>query len=159
PNEPSARHEVVMESSPFSRVRSLLKYARPAQWTAILTGVTTALLYAALILLLALFVDLLVTRGRIPNFAQLSVAEQRAVLSEWSALPEPERARALQHVGFGENEASGAAGEGPVPDPVTRARVYQDLMGGAGVDFPPVPGAATPEAVREWAARRQYVGD
>src|SRR4051812_46482169 len=146
-----------MDSSAFSRVKSLLKYARPAQWTAILTGVATALLYAALILLLALFVDLLVTRGRIPNFAQLSVAEQRAVLGEWSALSESERARALQHVGVGENEPAGAVADGQPADATTRARVYQDLMGGTGIDFPPVPGASTPEAVREWAARRQYV--
>ena len=28
-----------MESSAFSRVRSLLRYARPARWTAILAGI------------------------------------------------------------------------------------------------------------------------
>src|SRR5688572_29558511 len=98
-----------MESSAFSRVRSLLKYARPAQWTAILSGVATALLYALLILLLALFVDLLVTRGRIPNFAQLSVAEQRVALQEWSELDEPERVRALRHLGFVEPEGGRSA--------------------------------------------------
>src|SRR3954466_2091896 len=98
-----------MESSAFSRVRSLFRYTRPAQWTAILSGMATALLYALLVLLLALFVDLLVTRGRIPNFAQLSVPEQRAVLNDWSALRPEERVRALQHLGFGEFEVGAQA--------------------------------------------------
>ena len=62
-----------MEPSALARVGSFLRYARPARWTAVLCGIATAVLYALLILLLALFADLLVTRGRIPNFAQLPV--------------------------------------------------------------------------------------
>src|SRR6476619_464535 len=91
-----------MGPSAFARVRALLRYARPAQWTAILSGVATAILFAFLVLLLALFADLLVTRGRIPSFAQLPVAEQDAVAKDWDALNPEDRARALQHVGFTE---------------------------------------------------------
>jgi ATP-binding cassette, subfamily B, bacterial len=132
-----------MESSAFSRVRSLLKYARPAQWTAILSGVGTAVLYALLVLLLALFVDLLVTRGRIPNFAQLSVPEQRAALQEWSELDEGERVRALRHLGFPEPEGG-------------RMPLYRDLLGGPGHDYPPTPGAMNAQALAAWGATRPH---
>ena len=88
-----------MESSAFSRVRSLFRYARPSQWTAILTGIATAVLFALLLLLLGLFVDLLVTRGRISNFTQLPVREQESVVREWSSLSDAERERAMSHVG------------------------------------------------------------
>ena len=137
-----------MDSSAFSRVRSLLKYARPAQWTAIVSGVATAVLYALLILLLALFVDLLVTRGRIPNFAQLSVTEQRTALQEWSQLPVEERTRALSQLGFVEPES----GKG-------NPQLYRDLLGGTNFDYPPLPGAIDPDALRTWAAKRSYGGD
>lgn len=137
-----------MESSAFSRVRSLLKYARPAQWTAILSGVATAILYALLILLLALFIDLLVTRGRIPNFAQMSVSEQRAALQEWSELREEERVRALRHLGFVDPDAASKS-----------TGLYRDLLGNPGYDYPPVPGAMNAEALRSWSARHSYGGD
>src|SRR3954451_20286156 len=122
-----------MESSAFSRVRSLFRYSRPTQWAAILSGIATAILFALLLLLLGLFVDLLVTRGRIPNFAQLSVREQDAVLEEWSALPDEDRVRALAHVGFSDMEA---ARGNPViwPEMQYRLRVYEDLKGVPGID-------------------------
>lgn len=146
-----------MESSAFSRVRSLLKYARPAQWTTILAGMATAVLYALLVLLLALFVDLLVTRGRIPNFAQLSIPEQKTALNEWAAMPEEDRARALRHVGFNDLETPPARPDLLAPETQARWRAYSDLMG--GVDGPPAPWEATAEALRAWAAKRPYVTD
>src|SRR4029077_12674477 len=84
----------------------------------------TAVLYALLVLLLALFVDLLVTRGRIPNFAQLPVTEQRAALDERSGLSAAEWARAIQHVGFGEFE--GTATRAEAAEPPERWQVYRD---------------------------------
>src|SRR4051812_42511726 len=147
-----------MDSSAFSRVKSLLKYSRPAQWTAILCGMATAVLYALLVLLLALFVDLLVTRGRIPNFAQLSVPEQKAVLSDWAALSPEERVRALQHVGFGEFEGVQRADAPAAAESPGRWQLYQDFLGTDG-ESPPVPGAASPDALRDWAAKRGYWGD
>src|SRR5450755_1410990 len=126
-----------MESSAYSRVHSLFRYARPAEWTAILTGIATAILYAFLVLLLALFVDLLVNRGRIPNFAQLPVREQESALREWSALTEDERGRALRHVGFGDLDETPPTKLNTVP-PETQARwrLFRELAGGEGIDFP-----------------------
>ncbi|HEX3148177.1 MAG TPA: ABC transporter ATP-binding protein [Gemmataceae bacterium] len=149
-----------MESSAFSRVRSLFRYTRAAQWTAILTGIATALLYALLVLLLAMFVDLLVNRGRIPNFAQLSVRDQESALREWSALSDDDKARALRHVGF--NDLEGAPPtkfEGLSDETRARWRLFQAIAGAEGLDFPPVPGVYTSDNLREWAAKRKLLGD
>jgi ATP-binding cassette, subfamily B, bacterial len=148
-----------MGPSAFARVRALLRYARPAQWTAIISGVATAVLYALLILLLALFADLLVTRGRIPTFAQLPVAEQEAVARDWAALDEADRAQALQHVGFAEFQNPPDRAAATTPEVQSRSRLYQNLKGGEGIEAPPVPGRATEDNLRDWAAKRRLAGD
>src|SRR5438270_248858 len=148
-----------MTTDGFSHARSFLRYARPARWTAVCCGIATALLYALLVLLLALFADLLVTRGRIPNFAQLPVREQDAVLRDWSGLDSAERARALQHLGFAEFETPPVRFDLLPPETLAKWRLYQALMGAEGVEAAPVPGRATPEQLRDWAAKRQYIGD
>jgi ATP-binding cassette subfamily B protein len=127
-----------MESSAFSRIRSLLKYARPARWTAAVSGVLTAILFGLLVVLLGLFVDLLVTRGRIPSFARLPAREQEAVAREWAALPAADRQRALEQVGAAQTDRPAAA-----PDD----------------DGLPVPSAVTAENLRAWAAHQHVTGD
>jgi ATP-binding cassette, subfamily B, bacterial len=148
-----------MDTSAFSRVRSLFRYARPAQWTAIVSGIATAVLYALLVLLLALFADLLVTRGRIPNFAGLPVREQEAVLRDWTALNDDERARALHHIGFSDFENGQGRPDASSPNVQARWTVYRDLRGGDGGDPAPVGAGMTADALREWAAKRRYNGD
>ncbi len=148
-----------MDSSAFSRVGSFLRYARPARWTAVLCGIATAILYALLILLLALFADLLVTRGRIPNFAQLPARDQQGVQREWLALPDEDRERAIQHLGFGEFQVPPAKGEAMSPEAAARLRVYRELVGFEGSDFPPIPGQTTSEQLLDWAKRNEIAGD
>ena len=80
-----------MDSSAFSRVKSLLKYRPPGAVDRHPVRMATALLYALFVLLLALFVDLLVTRGRIPGVAELPAREQEAVARDLSALPDEDR--------------------------------------------------------------------
>lgn len=147
-----------MDSSAFSRVRSFLRYARPARWTAVLCGMATAFLYASLILLLALFTDLLVSRGRIPNFAQLSVREQESAQREWLALPVEDRERAIQRLGFAEFETPPAKPETLPPDSLARWRIYRDLVGDAN-DLLPIPGQAKSHQLSDWTAKRQYPFD
>jgi hypothetical protein len=137
-----------MEHNAFARVRDLLRYARSARWVAALCGVATAILYTVLVLLGALFADLIVSRGRIPNFAQLPVAEQRAFLDEWKALPEEDRQRAVQHLGFADADN----------DP-SRVKTYQTLVASESVDMPPVPGQMNPDALKEWGNKRKLTGD
>jgi len=76
-----------MAASSFARARRFLDYYPLAKWATLGTGVATGLLYLALLLLLALFVDLIVHRGEIPAFNNLS-SREKAYL--WSRLPTPE---------------------------------------------------------------------
>src|SRR5262245_27622546 len=150
-----------MEPSAFSRVRALLKYARPAQWTAIISGIATAVLYALLLLVLALFVDLLVTRGRVPSFAELPPREQEVALKDWAVLSDDDRSRALQEVGFGpvENVSDRTDPDALPADVQTRVRMYRGLVGREGYDAAPALGAADDEALRDWARKRRFTGD
>ena len=143
-----------MDSSAFSRVRSFLRYARPARWTAILCGISTAILYAVLILLLALFTDLLVTRGRIPTFAQLPAAEQERALADWKALPEEDRERALQRVGFAEFASRPERPAALSPDAQARWQTYRSLVGGEGIELPPPLATASRDDLQNWANKR-----
>jgi ATP-binding cassette subfamily B protein len=143
-----------MDSSAFSRVRSFLRYARPARWTAILCGIGTALLYAVLILLLALFTDLLVTRGRIQSYSQLPASEQERALRDWSALSEAERETALQRVGFGEFATKPERPAALPRDAQMRWHAYRGLVGGEGFDAPPTLATASREDLQAWATKR-----
>lgn len=147
-----------MDPSAFSRVRDLLRYARPARWTAILSGVLTAVLYALLVLLLALFIDLLDTRGRLPSYVQLPAREQEALQRDWAALPEDDRLRALHEVGFAPVEALAARPDVPA-DMQTRVRLYLGLAGRDGFDPAPPLATAGPDALRDWARKRRFDGD
>src|SRR4051812_46855570 len=143
-----------MEPNGFARVRSLLRYTRPARWTAILTGVASALLFALLTLLLALFVDLLVTRGRIPNYSQLSVRDQESALDEWASLSREDRERALQQVGFGDLIA-GAEPSNVILENPARRRMFHSLAEGSRDSAAPVPGRSTAEDYRVWATKNR----
>src|SRR5262249_20679532 len=153
------RHEVVMALNAYSRARALLRYARPAQWTAIVAGVVTAILYATLVLLLALFTDLLVTRGRIPNFAQLSLKEQETAVKDWKEIPREDRERALQHVGFSDFQSPPEKIEAAPLDVQARWRHYQNLVGDEATEYPPVLGKAEADDLRAWASKRRTGGD
>lgn len=76
-----------METSAFARARNFLSYHPSAKWLAIVASVLSAFLFLALLLLLALFVDLVVNRGEIPPYHDLPVPERNAFLRR-AALPE-----------------------------------------------------------------------
>lgn len=147
-----------MDQPPFSRVKALLRYARPASWAATAAGVAAGVCYVLLVVVLALAVDLIVTRGRVPNFAQLPVREQEQVLKEWAALPVADREAAVRQVGFAAFEKAPVKGDVLPPDELARYRQYQALVA-EGTDVPPVPGNVTQEALREWAVKRGVVED
>jgi len=149
-----------METNSFSRVWDLLHYVRFHKWTNYFASVASGLLYAALVILLGLFVDLLVNRGRIPHFAQLSQREQAQFLDHWRKLPVEQRTQAVSVV------------QAPVPldslaeikdvnSPKMTAlrRTFQQLVDAGEEDTPPVPAEMTAESLKEWAARRKVNGD
>jgi ATP-binding cassette subfamily B protein len=96
-----------VEREAFSRAWRFLGYQPLAKWAALTGSVISALLYAALLLVLALFADLLVTRGRIPDYQTLSVRDGDAFLDHWtSALTADERHELLLGLGVDPRSAT-----------------------------------------------------
>jgi ATP-binding cassette subfamily B protein len=76
-----------MDNSAFVRARNFLSYHPVARWLAVAASSVTAIFFFGLILLLALYVDLIVNRGELPSFWQASPA-QRQALREGVPLPD-----------------------------------------------------------------------
>src|SRR5262249_50050175 len=55
-----------MENVAFNRAARFLNYLPTAKWLSILCGVTTAVLFVGLLLVLALYADLMVGQGAVP---------------------------------------------------------------------------------------------
>ncbi len=83
------------ERNALARAASYLSYKAFARWTAYVAGVGSALCLAVLLVLLALFADVVVHRGQLPAFRDLAADEQARVLDEWWDLKEPERLQKL----------------------------------------------------------------
>ncbi len=139
-----------MERNAFIRARAYLDYASRAKWLAVIGGIGTGIFYVFLVLILALLVDLLVTRGRVPNLAQLSVPEQEQFLEAWKNLPEGARVEAVRHVGYGEFEASSPAPANSVEK--ARYDTFKALV--ATENLPPLPGKMSADDLKKWAATR-----
>ncbi len=89
-----------MASTPLERVHADFVKTPLARWGALVSSVGAAVTSFLLLLLLYLFVDLLVWRGEIPTFAQLSAARKQAFAAEWAARPEGDRQEAVARLGW-----------------------------------------------------------
>src|SRR5262245_15699543 len=130
-------HEVAVDRNAFARARSFLKYRTGAKWLAIVAGIGTAVLYVLLLLVLSLFGDLLIHRGRIPTLSQLTLGEQEQFVNDWAKLSAEQRGEIAKHLG--------------VPGPSS------PLI--ATTDLPPVPARMTREALEKWAGARKIASD
>lgn len=99
-----------MEHEAFARAWRFLGYKPGAKWLALISAVATGLLYVALLVVLGLFADLMVTRGRIPAFNELPVREQQEFLSAWQEKEPTWRADRLVDVGMDAPGASRVSG-------------------------------------------------
>jgi ATP-binding cassette subfamily B protein len=88
-----------VEREAFARARRFLDYSPLAKWSALVAAVGTGVLYVALLVDLALFVDLVASRGEIPSFRDLSPAAKQYFGERWMALPEQDRRKYLQDSG------------------------------------------------------------
>jgi ATP-binding cassette subfamily B protein len=88
-----------VEREAFARARRFLNYSPVAKWSALVAAVCTGIFYVALLVVLGLFVDLVVSRGVIPSFRDLTPAEKDYFLQRWAALSPPQRQEALQESG------------------------------------------------------------
>ncbi len=83
------------ERNAFARAASYLSYRAVARWVACAAAVGSALCLAVLLLLLALFADVIVHRGQLPAFRDLSADEQTRVLNEWATINDAEKSQKL----------------------------------------------------------------
>ncbi|WP_020468376.1 ABC transporter ATP-binding protein [Zavarzinella formosa] len=148
-----------MDTNAFSRAWDLLHYVRFHKWTIYVSSLVSGLLFVLLVILLGLFVDLIVNRGRIPNFAQLSPREQSHFIEHWRTIPEEQREKAVRDIGFPEFETPPAKPDKLPPDQQFRWRQYRQIVEAADDDIPPLPAEATADTLKDWAARRKISGD
>lgn len=83
------------ERNAFARAASYLSYKAVACWTAYVAAVASALCLAVLLVLLALFADVVIHRGQLPAFRDLAADEQTRVFEKWWSLSEQERSQKL----------------------------------------------------------------
>lgn len=89
----------------FARAWSFLDFKLAAKWTALVCAAGTGVLYIALLVLLALFTDLVITRGRIPAYRELPPGERDRFWQAWERIEKPDRRTALYDL-TGSNEKS-----------------------------------------------------
>ncbi len=71
------------ERTAFARACAYLNYKAAAKWTAYVSAVLTALLFVALLVLLALFADVVAHRGLLPLPRDLTEDGRTHVAQEW----------------------------------------------------------------------------
>ena len=81
-----------MDNASFNRATFFLNYSPVAKWLSMISGVGTAILYVVLLIVLALFADLLVNQGAIPAFHHLPVRQYNQYFASIT-LPEDAAAR------------------------------------------------------------------
>ena len=79
-----------MSTNPFRITRDYLNATPGMKWGAVTATIAAALFLTALFPVEYLFVDHLVWKGRVPEFAELSAARQDAFRSEWDQLRQNE---------------------------------------------------------------------
>ncbi|MBV9125429.1 MAG: ABC transporter ATP-binding protein [Planctomycetes bacterium] len=95
----AGEEESLVEREAFARAWRFLSYKTVAKWSALTAAVLTGILYVAFLILLWLFADLLVNRGRIPSFYELPPSAQDDFLDTWGELTPQERSERLQDLG------------------------------------------------------------
>jgi ATP-binding cassette subfamily B protein len=81
-----------MKDTSFARARQFLDYHPAAKWLAVVSSVATAILYVTLLGLLGLFIDLVVSQGKIPPYYDLAIAEKDTFLDQLSPTGSEDRA-------------------------------------------------------------------
>lgn len=91
--------ESAAEANAFAKAVSYLNYMPAAKWTAQAAAFATAVIYVTLLAVLWLFADLMVHRGQLPNFHELSRREQDHMFDEWRGLTTAERTVRVEQAG------------------------------------------------------------
>ncbi len=134
----------------FARSRSYLHYAPKAWWLSFFSGILSAFLYVLLIVILALFTDLLISRGRIPIYAELSLREQLIFAQDWEQLTLENRLKALEHLGIA-NQVKKYSELELSQLPANKKKEYQFYLALLSEDCSlPIVGVSTEEQWQKW---------
>lgn len=106
-----------MDRSAFLRIRQDFLKSRGDALGAAIGSLAAAITTLLLLLLLYLFVDLLVWKGQVPAFGQLSAARQREFADEWAARSDTDRADAVKRLGLPDFQAKRVASGEAIPTP------------------------------------------
>ena len=87
-----------METTALRKIQSDFTRARTEMSAAVICSLGAAVAYLLLLGLLYLFIDLLVWRGHVPTYAQLTPAHQREFADEWMTRTEESRREAAARV-------------------------------------------------------------
>ncbi|HEV3143157.1 MAG TPA: ABC transporter transmembrane domain-containing protein, partial [Gemmataceae bacterium] len=85
-----------MERSAFSRAWDYVGYTPAAKWMAMITAAATAVVHVALLVVLFLFADLIISRGQFPEYSELTDSERQQFKDEWRAMVPETRLQAVQ---------------------------------------------------------------
>jgi ATP-binding cassette subfamily B protein len=127
----------------FARARRFLNYHLVAKWSALTAAVGTGVLYVGLLIVLGLFADLMVNRGRVPAYRDLAASRQEEFREEWGELPAEDRQQLLQDFGIREPALGPLAGTQAAPTPAEeeqrwetrwQAQAYQLIRDRVGAD-------------------------
>jgi ATP-binding cassette subfamily B protein len=87
------------EQAAFAKACAYLNYRQAAKWTALAAAAGTGIIYVALLVVLWLFTDLMVYRGRLPTSLSLTPLQQNRFFHEWNALDPDEKKNRLEAIG------------------------------------------------------------
>ena len=93
------------QRSAFDRAWDVLENHPGVVWTARLSAIAAGLLTAALLCVMALFVDLLITQGRVPSFAELSGPNRQRFLTAATEFNGERRSQGLAAIGISSDGA------------------------------------------------------
>jgi ATP-binding cassette subfamily B protein len=98
-----------VDRTAFNRIRLDFLKSKSEALGAALGAAGAAIAVVPLLILLYLFVDLLVWKGQIPAYHQLTAAKQREFADEWAARPDSDRAESVKRLGLTELHAKRVA--------------------------------------------------
>lgn len=111
------------EQGAFAKACGYLNYRQGAKWAAHAAAAGTGIIYVALLVVLWLFTDLMVYRGRLPTEHSLTPVQQTNFRNEWDSVDANERERRLQAYGLPKDRIQHLAGLQLVPTNVPREDV------------------------------------
>jgi len=108
-----------VDTAAFNRIRIDFMKTPVEKSGAIISSIGAALSYLALLVLLYLFMDLVSSQGRIPEYAQLNPARQSEFANEWASRNESARLNAVRRLPGSEAELKRIADPevSPAPTP------------------------------------------